>query len=212
MDSGTAAVALVGPALLKAEYMRIRPMLQQFIRRRIRQPDMAEDFLNDIYLRLDRVDETLTVRAAATSYLYRMAVNVVTDYGRIQQRRYEMLAEASHSPVEHERSAEAEVMARSEMAIVSTALAELPEKARDMLVYSRVHGMKHAEIAEKMGVTKSLVEKYIARALTHCRQRLEDLDAASEARALGEPIVVEQRAGEKVQDRGAQDAQPKVTP
>jgi RNA polymerase sigma factor (sigma-70 family) len=168
--------ALTGPDLLKAEYLRIRPMLEQFIRRRLRRPDMAEDFLNDLYLRLDRVDDTLTVRAAATSYLYRAAINLITDDARKAKRHADMLEVASHEPVEHGPSCEDEVMARSDLNIVAAALSELPAKAHEMLVLSRVHGMTNREIAGKMDVSASLVEKYIARALAHCRERLQSID------------------------------------
>lgn len=37
---------------------------------------------------------------------------------------------------------------------------------------SRVEGMTHAQIAEKLGVSRSLVEKYAVKAVLHCREVL----------------------------------------
>ncbi|WP_177175772.1 RNA polymerase sigma factor [Sphingopyxis sp. YR583] len=182
-----ASAALSGPALLRDEYFRIRPLLIQFVQRQMRPPDLAEDVVNEIYLRLDRVDETLSHPAAAKSYLYRMAVNLITDDARRAMYRNERLAQSFPLQAEADDGHEGSSIARSELAIVADAFAELPEKAPDMLIYSRVHGLTHSEIAAKMGVTTSLVEKYIARAIAHCRSRLESSDAASEARAANGP-------------------------
>jgi DNA-directed RNA polymerase specialized sigma24 family protein len=41
-----------------------------------------------------------------------------------------------------------------------------------MLFLSRVEGFTHAEIAEQMGVSQSLVEKYLIKAILHCRAQL----------------------------------------
>jgi len=40
----------------------------------------------------------------------------------------------------------------------------------------RVDGLSHREIAERLGVSESMVAKYIGQALRHCRDRLWQID------------------------------------
>ncbi|MHA7917661.1 sigma-70 family RNA polymerase sigma factor [Alloalcanivorax xenomutans] len=47
-------------------------------------------------------------------------------------------------------------------------LESLPEKPRQAFIMSRLDGLSHAEIAERLGVSVSMVKKYVAQALLHC--------------------------------------------
>lgn len=94
------------------------------------------------------------------------------------------------------------MVANSDIGVVESALSELPGKAREMLYLSRVAGLTHGEIAERLGVSKSLIEKYIARALAHCRLRMAEVVQAELARegaldraalSAGDPLSVPNR-------------------
>ena len=101
-----------------------------------------------------------------------MAVNAAIDHLRVEHRRVELLAGVVDLFDAPDRSPEDEVLTEDRIGVVGLALDELPAKCREMLFLSRVQGLTHAEIAERMGVSKVLVEKYVARALLHCRARL----------------------------------------
>lgn len=162
---------------LQAEFVESRREIESFIRRRVNCPQIAADLASDMYVRLHRVDPVINGRADARSYLFRMAANIATDYARVERRRAEILHESADMFERIDQGPEPAALAQDEMRIVDAALAELPEKCREILICSRLHGMTHGEIAERLGVSKSLVEKYIVRALLHCRQRLTELHA-----------------------------------
>lgn len=69
-------------------------------------------------------------------------------------------------------SPEHQLAARQEYRILVRALGELTANQRAALVMNRVDQMTHAEIARQLGVSPSMVNKYIMRALTHCVMRL----------------------------------------
>jgi len=56
---------------------------------------------------------------------------------------------------------------------VKEVLAELSPRRREALMLHRFEGLSQAQIAERMGVSISMVEKHIAFALLHCKQRLQ---------------------------------------
>jgi len=53
---------------------------------------------------------------------------------------------------------------------IARMLEGLAEKPRRAFVMSRLDGLRHADIADALGVSKSMVKQYIARALVHCYQ------------------------------------------
>ncbi|MBP5058251.1 sigma-70 family RNA polymerase sigma factor, partial [Pseudomonas chlororaphis] len=56
---------------------------------------------------------------------------------------------------------------------LKSVLAELSPRRREALMLHRFEGLSQAQIAERMGISLSMVEKHIAFALLHCKQRLE---------------------------------------
>lgn len=56
---------------------------------------------------------------------------------------------------------------------VERALAELPLNCRRVFIWQKLEGLTQAEIAERMGLTKNMVEKYMIRTLRHLREHLD---------------------------------------
>ena len=52
-------------------------------------------------------------------------------------------------------------------------LAELSPRRREALMLHRFEGLSQAQIAKRMGISVSMVEKHIAFALLHCKRRLQ---------------------------------------
>ncbi len=53
------------------------------------------------------------------------------------------------------------------------ALEELPLKCQQVYLHHRLEGRTHAEIAGHMGLSRSMVEKYMQRAVRHINDRLQ---------------------------------------
>ena len=68
------------------------------------------------------------------------------------------------------------IAARERLKVVGAALDRLPQRTRASFLMHRIDGLKYREIAERLGVSQSAVEKHIARAalaLGEARARLE---------------------------------------
>lgn len=152
--------------------MAMRPKIERIIASRVGDRATAADLTQDLYLRLDRVSDQLADDGEARRYLARMAVNASIDHLKVEARRVELLAGVVDLFDSPDRSPEDVALTDDRIDVVGRALDELPGKCREMLFLSRVQGLTHGEIAERMGVSKVLVEKYVARALLHCRARL----------------------------------------
>jgi len=150
--------------------------LHQFLTRRVQCPDTASDLLQEVYLRLPLLKPPPQTPPEVHAWLYRVASNLSVDHIRSEQRHNTLLEMYAGNNTEIDETAAPDriALAREELQQVSSALQELSERCVEVLYLSRIQGLTHAEIARKLGISKSLVEKLIMRALNHCRQAIDD--------------------------------------
>lgn len=157
---------------LQTVFAEHRRALENMLRGRTRDPQLAADLTQDIFLRLRRITAPLPNKHEARRYLFSMARNLATDYQRVEGRRAQILEGAVTLFEDVAPSPEEEAITRDQMRTVEAALAELPKHCRNVLYMSRMLGMSHSEIAAELKISKSLVEKYVVKAMLHCRERL----------------------------------------
>ncbi len=154
---------------------RYRPGLLRFFARRINTRAEVEDLVQEVFLRLlRRVD--LDSIENVQGYVFEVAANVIRDRVRHGQsrafNRHDAYSEDSHALEDF--SPERVLIGRQAIGRVAKALYELPERTRMAFVLHRFEGLHHPEIARRLGVSVSSVEKFVMQALAHVRWRLED--------------------------------------
>ena len=152
--------------------------LVRFLSARLGNAHAAEDVVHDAYIRvLERASDEPIEQPRA--FLYRTALNLVIDgHRRNASRQVEPLEvldteERFFSPspqmlMDHDQRLE----------MVQRALCELPAVCRDSFLLRKIEGLSHPEIAERLGVSRSVVEKHIVNAMKHCRVRIRQWDNA----------------------------------
>jgi len=155
-------------------YLEMRPRLERVIARRTGSLTLAADLAQEMFFKIDTIKVALPSRTDAERYFLRSAVNASLDHLKIEARRRAILQAEGSTSASTTPSAERGTLAREDLRRVEVALAELPEKCRAVFKMSRYDGLTHAQIAVELGVSQSLVEKYVVRALLHCRARLAD--------------------------------------
>lgn len=164
-----------------SEATRHYARIMRFVRARFHVGDEANDIVQDAYTRLVQTAERTPIRDTV-GFLHVAAVNLVKDRARHFTVRHkaerDLTATELASP---EPSAERAIIARQQLAIIERALAELPIKRRAALMLHRIDNLNQSEIAERLGISVSMVEKHIRLALAHCRTRLEDADGGPQS-------------------------------
>ena len=74
----------------------------------------------------------------------------------------------------HVLSPSGEAIDRKRIAAIEAAFDRLPETYREVITYSRVLGLSHAEIAEQLGKSEVAVRSLLHRALAHLTTLLHD--------------------------------------
>ena len=151
-----------------------RNALQAFFYRRVKAKHEAADLVQEVYLRILRVKDADAIRNPE-GYLYTVATNLVYEHS-VLARRQPMPLDPDQPFVEGEpaRSAGFETMFDMETRVVRLreVLAQLPAKCRATVQLKYQHGLSYQEIAERLGVSPHMVQKYLGLALAHCRRRM----------------------------------------
>jgi RNA polymerase sigma factor (sigma-70 family) len=180
-----AANGISEPAGLVAVYDQHRGDLLRFLRARTRDPAEAEDVVQELWLRLRDLRPGPISNARA--YLYQMANNLVLDRARERRRRSardQSWTEQSYAlapgpdgevqTVDPGQTPEAQLVEAEEQRALESAIAELPEGARRAFCLHKIDGLSHAEVAVRLGISRSGVEKHIAVAMKNLRRLLAD--------------------------------------
>ncbi|WP_312496460.1 sigma-70 family RNA polymerase sigma factor [Pseudomonas cremoris] len=138
--------------------------------RRLRNRQEAEDLAHDTFV---RVLEAKSVQVdQPRAYLHQTARNIAVDAYRREDRREAMeLGALDQTPPsgDPEHFMHAIQLADS----IEQALAELPLNCRKIFIWQKIEGLTQQEIAERLGLSKNMVEKYMIRTLRHLRDRLD---------------------------------------
>lgn len=138
-----------------------------------RRQDVAEDCVQQTFIRAWRSLAAFEGRSAFGTWLHRIAVNEVLTYARNHGTR----TEASDADVDVEMAVDAspggfgEVDA-GEVMDVERALDGLPEGARNVVVLQAVYGYSHEEVAEMLGVAVGTCKAQLHRGRRLLRERL----------------------------------------
>ncbi len=146
------------------------------ITRATRRPVDAEDLLHSAFLRMQEYAATHKVDNPA-AFLVRTAVNLSIDGARqIASRREDALSPTDFAEIADRAPLQDEVLAaRNRLNKVRLALDELTPRTRTIFLMHRLEGLKYREIAARLGVTVSAVEKHIAKAVLHLASQAEEL-------------------------------------
>lgn len=180
-SSGAGAEAAPAGGLL-ALYHAHRGELLRFLVARTRDAAEAEDLIQELWLRLQHA--RLGPVANGRAYLYQMANHLALDRSRERRRRlhrdqaWAALAQDGpvpvDEPVDPASRPDQAVLEAEELQQLSAAIGALPEAARRAFCLHKMDGLGHAEVARRLGISRSGVEKHIALAMKHLRRALLD--------------------------------------
>ena len=170
-------------------FARHRRQLLRYQARLVTSSDIAEELSQEACTRVYGVQDG-TLRSPR-SFLYRTAHNLAMDHMRHRRvAAAEPLDEVMADTLGDDRPApDICVAAREELRLIEAAIEELPPKCRKVFILLRFEGRSYKEIALAMALSETMVRKYAARALEHCRARLTDDIPLSEGAKSPRPIV-----------------------
>lgn len=147
------------------EVLPLEPMLLASARKLVGDPDAARDLVQDAFMRVLALDGWASIEAPH-AYMLRMLKNLaIQDLRRARIARFDQLSMVEQFDVEDEAPDAYRVVAgREQLGQVSQALKDLPERCRRVFVMRRIEERSPRDIAQRLGVSISTLEKRLARA------------------------------------------------
>ncbi|MEL6302458.1 MAG: RNA polymerase sigma factor [Pseudomonadota bacterium] len=149
--------------------------IERFLRFRLRNPEDARDLSQEAFLRLLRLDDTAFIQRP-DQYLLRIAANLAYEH-RLREKKAvnvdlddtdELAGDSATHPdntVERER----------QIARLEDALETLPTNVRNALIWHRRDGLTYQEIAKRLGVSPSMIKKYLQQGVARCRAGMQEV-------------------------------------
>ena len=154
---------------------RERARLLNFIRRRVPQPEDAEDVLQDVFYKLVEANRLLMPIDHVAGWLYRVARNRIIDL--LRKRKPDVLDEPMDledllpSP---DPDPEAAFVQNARLDDLEAALDELPEEQRAVFVAHVLEGQTFKEMAEQTGENINTLLARKRYAVRRLRERLQN--------------------------------------
>lgn len=151
-----------------------RASLHRYFLRRVSDPAIAEDMVQQVFERLARRGEVESIGNPG-GYLFQTARSVIADNLRERRSRpgtHVTFEESRHAGVDF--SPEYVLAKRERLARALQLLQALPERTRVIFVLQRLEGVKYRDIAARFGISVSAVEKHIERAVAHLARGLDE--------------------------------------
>ncbi len=166
-------------SLLLETYLVQREALKRFLMSRLGVEAEAEDLVQELYFRLDRAEIVADVENPV-AYLYKMAFNLARDYRRERHRSHARDGQWVESrrtmigtePVADQAPADIAYEAKQDLARIVAALDDLSPQCRRVFLLHKFEGLSHADIAAKVGISRSTVEKHMGTGIKHLLKRL----------------------------------------
>lgn len=155
-----------------------RDALMRFLTRRLDNAALAEDLTQETWLRAASSPGGGHGAAAIDnprSYLFRIASNLALDHLRHVGQRVEVQAtdEAAAAVADSQPSPEKVVIYRSEFARLLRVIDGLSPRCREVFVLCRFEELSHAEIAERLGISRNTVVSHMVNALAAIEREVD---------------------------------------
>lgn len=152
--------------------------LKRFISRFLQNAQDIEDVAQEAFLRAYTAEKKSDIQQPK-SFLFRIAKNVAVSELRLKSRQITDYIEdqASQDVLLGEWTLEDEVSAQEKLGIHCEAVSTLPPQCRRVYLMRKVYGMPHKEIAERLEIAVSTVEKHLMKGVELCDRYVHEKTA-----------------------------------
>lgn len=166
------------PEELMSVYLRQLKFLRDMLKKRTNSHELAEDVLQETWLRLSTIESRAYDVRNSRAFILRVANNIAIDLLRKEQRHNKICLsddEILQTIADTAPTPETYAIDRDHLRQLVYAMLQLPPKPRAALLLARCDLLTHYEIAQRLSVSESMVARYLAQALRHCRDHFRKI-------------------------------------
>ena len=145
--------------------------LIRFLRGRVGSHNEALEVAQEAYVRLLSLDQPGAV-SYLRAFLFKTAANIAIDRRRRHQN-FDKFAGRQLFELAENRTPERQLSGEQTLRHLGALIEGMPPKCRESFVMNQIHGLDAATIASRLGISDSMVRKYVVRALLLCRAHID---------------------------------------
>ena len=149
-----------------------RHRLYSFALRITESPELAQDMVQDVFLKLWKDKSHLDKVENFGSFVFKMAQNQAINAFKRMANETLILAKIQNEVLEFETGAEENVEYKEVQHLINDVLKKLPPQQNLVFKLSREQGLKHAEIAQLLKISPYTVKNHLVIALQTIREYL----------------------------------------
>ena len=168
--------------------------IKSFLGRLLTRREDIEDIAQEAYLRAYVAEQSREIDRPE-AYLYRSARNLaLTKLTQKSRQMTDLIDDLEPVGVlDGDTPLEDLLAAEESLGLHCEAVAHLPEKCKQVYILRKVYGLTHKEIAERMSLSVSSIEKYMLKGVLACRAYVERREGASR----GSPSMLRSLVGQE---------------
>ena len=157
--------------------------LKRFVYKQTRDKSLAEDIVQDVFLKARNSADQLRDAKKATSWVYQIARNAIIDHYRKRSRGIELLQDTDNEEPNYNECA---------AQCLKELIPSLPEKYRVPFQLAEIDKLSQTSLTQELGLTYSGVKSRVQRARKMLKERLRETYII-ETDAYGNVIVCQDR-------------------
>ncbi len=181
------------------------PALRRWLSRRTRLSVLglsSDDIVQEAYARLVGL-QTVEHITSPRSYLFQTANSVLLQ--EIRRKKVVPLESLDLTDAMeiagNDPSVEEQVESREELVMVMRTINALPEKCRQVFILRKIHGLSQREIAERLQIAESTVEKHLSRGIKKLMDTHRDGGIQPAAASYRDELGVPPNEGQQARKR-----------
>ncbi|AWB65845.1 RNA polymerase subunit sigma-70 [Saccharobesus litoralis] len=169
---------------LNSIFLSSRGLISRLLSR-IVPPSEIEDIVQETYVRICQIDNKSDIKSPR-SFMVKTAKNIAYDYLKSsavktaaqndENEQVEQLLRSQNDDEMYQVTA-----SREEFSDFCESIRQLPLQCRKVFILKKVYGFSQKEIAEKLEISQSTVEKHIAAGMKRCMQFMLEREHLSPA-------------------------------
>lgn len=179
-DQELAALLTQGDQRAFAElYERYSQRIYTTLRHMLKDELMAEELLQEVFVKLWEKRSQLRIEVSFRAYLYRVAENQARDYFRRVARDKKLIARLAAAASEFNEEEDITVPDNEQLRpLFEKAVAALPPQRQKVFTLCKLHGLSYEQAASQLGITTATVNDHIVKATKSIRTAMHTGHAA----------------------------------
>ncbi len=134
---------------------------------------IAEEVVQDIFVKLWEKRESIVIETSVKSYLFRMVKNQCLNIIQHNKIKNQYAEKVKETPLLNQTTSDFYNAVELSQAIEES-INSMPDKRKEIFRLSREEGLKYKEIAEKLKISIKTVEAQMGIALKYLREKLKE--------------------------------------